>query len=97
MTITLNLKPEVEAGLLAQARGMTLEDYLLSLVEEAAVAQTQKPETPRGNPAWSGRMACSFTGPETPCPPMWLTTLFGAAAKNALSKSLASVLEAVFR
>jgi hypothetical protein len=38
MTVTLNLKPEVEAGLLAQARasGMPLEQYLLSLVESAA-------------------------------------------------------------
>ena len=35
MTVTLNLKPEVEAGLLAQAQasGMTVEEYLLSLVE----------------------------------------------------------------
>jgi hypothetical protein len=38
MTVTLNLKPEVEAGLLAQAKasGMSLEEYLLSVVEEAA-------------------------------------------------------------
>ena len=38
MTVTLNLKPEVEAGLSAQARanGMTLEEYLLSIVEGAA-------------------------------------------------------------
>ena len=38
MTVTLNLKPEVEAGLLAraQASGMALEEYLLSLVEGAA-------------------------------------------------------------
>lgn len=38
MTVTLNLKPEVEAGLLAQARanGMALDEYLLSLAEEAA-------------------------------------------------------------
>ncbi|MCX6630671.1 MAG: hypothetical protein NTW28_23895 [Candidatus Solibacter sp.] len=35
MTVTLNLKPEVEAGLLAQARdnGMSLEGYLQQLVE----------------------------------------------------------------
>ncbi len=35
MTVTLNLKPEVEAGLVAQAReaDMTLEDYLESLIE----------------------------------------------------------------
>jgi hypothetical protein len=39
MTVTLHLKPEVEAGLLAQAQanGMVLEDYVLTLVEEAAM------------------------------------------------------------
>jgi len=38
MTVTLHLKPEVEAGLLAraQASGVALEEYLLSLAEEAA-------------------------------------------------------------
>jgi len=38
MTVTLHLKPEVEAGLMAQARasGMGLEEYLLSMVERAA-------------------------------------------------------------
>jgi hypothetical protein len=37
MTVTLNLKPELEAGLLsqAQARGMTVEEYLVSVVEGA--------------------------------------------------------------
>ena len=41
MTITLHLKPEVEAGLTAQARsrGMILEDYLLTLVEDVALPQ----------------------------------------------------------
>jgi hypothetical protein len=35
MTVTLTLKPEVEAGLLDQARttGMSVEEYLLSVVE----------------------------------------------------------------
>jgi hypothetical protein len=35
VTVTLNLRPEVEVGLLAQAQvtGMTLEEYLLSVVE----------------------------------------------------------------
>ena len=39
MTVTLHLKPELEAGLLAkaQASGMPLEDHLLSLMEDAAV------------------------------------------------------------
>ena len=38
MTVTLHLKPKVEAGLLAraQASGVALEEYLLSLAEEAA-------------------------------------------------------------
>ena len=37
MSVTLNLKPEVEAGMLAQAQaaGMTVEEYLGSLVENA--------------------------------------------------------------
>jgi len=40
MTVALNLKAEVEAGLLAQAQanGMTLEEYLLSLLEGLAVS-----------------------------------------------------------
>lgn len=35
MTVTLTFKSEVEAGLLAQARttGMSVEEYLLSIVE----------------------------------------------------------------
>jgi hypothetical protein len=38
VTVTLNLKPEVEASLLAQAEasGMSLDEYLLFVVEEAA-------------------------------------------------------------
>ncbi len=44
MTVTLRLKPEVEAGLLrqAQASGMTLEDYLLSMVEGAVLLKAQE-------------------------------------------------------
>jgi hypothetical protein len=40
MTVTLNLRPELEAGLLAQAQasGKTVEDYLLSVVESAVLA-----------------------------------------------------------
>ena len=43
MTVTLHLKPEVEAGLLARAAatGMALEEYLLSLAEEAALQATR--------------------------------------------------------
>src|SRR5579859_5903580 len=60
MTVTLKLKPEVEAGLLAQAEasGMTLEEYLLSLVESAALAKEQKissaEERATAFEAWSG-------------------------------------------
>lgn len=44
MTVTLKLKPEVEAGLLtqAQARGMSLEEYLLAMMEEASLVKTQE-------------------------------------------------------
>jgi len=44
MTVTLKLKPEVEAGLLRQARasGMTLEEYLLFMVEGAVMLETPK-------------------------------------------------------
>jgi len=44
MTVTLKLKPEVEAGLLEQARasGMTLEEYLLSMVEGAVLLKAQE-------------------------------------------------------
>lgn len=42
MTVTLHLTPKVEAGLLAQAEasGMALEEYLLSLAEAAAIQTT---------------------------------------------------------
>lgn len=44
MTVSLKLKPEVEAGLLEQARasGMTLEEYLLSMVEGAVLLKAQE-------------------------------------------------------
>jgi len=48
MTVTLKLKPEIEAGLLARAKtsGMTLEEYLLFLVEASVISgkQTLAPE-----------------------------------------------------
>lgn len=39
MTVTLNLKPEVEAELFAQAQaaGMTVEGYLLSMIQDAVL------------------------------------------------------------
>ena len=59
MTVTLNLKPEIEAGLVtqAQASGMTVEEYLLSVVEGVVLPATQKalPEEERATAfeAWS--------------------------------------------
>ena len=48
MTVTLNFKPDVEAGLLAQAQasGMTVEEYLLSMVEGAVAPATRKTRSP---------------------------------------------------
>jgi hypothetical protein len=48
MTVTLNLKPEVEAGLLAQAQasGMTEEEYLLSMVEGVVLPAAHKMLSP---------------------------------------------------
>ncbi len=58
MSVTLNLKPEVEAGLIAQAQanGMTLEEYLLSMVEGAALGTALKlspEERAKAFEAWS--------------------------------------------
>jgi hypothetical protein len=51
MTVILHLKPEVEASLLAQAQasGVALEEYLLSLAEEAAL-QTSASKTTLAQP-----------------------------------------------
>jgi hypothetical protein len=48
MTVTLKFKPEVEAGLLAQAQasGMTVEEYILSMVEGAVFLENQKTLSP---------------------------------------------------
>lgn len=48
MTITIKLKPEIEAELLAQAQanGMSLKDYLLSMVEGVALSASQKASSP---------------------------------------------------
>lgn len=44
MTVTLNLNPELEAGLLAQAQatGMTVEAYVQSVVEGAVLPTIQE-------------------------------------------------------
>ncbi len=48
MTVALHLKPELQAGLLAQAQatGKTLEEYLLSLVEGTVMPPNRKGLTP---------------------------------------------------
>jgi hypothetical protein len=48
MAVTINLKPEVEAGLSAQAHanGMTVEDYLQSIVELVVLPAPWKALTP---------------------------------------------------
>jgi len=61
MTVTLKFKPEVEAGLLvqAQASGMSVEEYVLSLVEEtvlpAARTRLSPEERAAAFEAWSAR------------------------------------------
>ena len=48
MTVTLKFKPDVEAGLLAQAQasGMTVEEYILSMVEGVVFPGAQKALSP---------------------------------------------------
>jgi hypothetical protein len=48
MTVTLKFKPEVEAGLLAQAEasGMNLEQYILFIVEGAVLPATPNTLSP---------------------------------------------------
>jgi hypothetical protein len=47
MTVTLHLAPEIEAGLIAQAEasGMAVEEYLLSVVESAVLKSSQKEQS----------------------------------------------------
>jgi hypothetical protein len=48
MTVTLNLRPETQAGLevLARAAGKSVEDYLLAMVEGATVSTGTGPRSP---------------------------------------------------
>ena len=48
MTVTLNFKPEIEAGLLAQAQAsrMTVEEFLLSMVEGVVQPETKNALSP---------------------------------------------------
>jgi hypothetical protein len=53
MTVKLQLKPEVEAGLLAQAqeRGLSLEAYLEQVLQERSRTLTPPSIDPAGGPA----------------------------------------------
>jgi len=59
MTVTLNFRPEVEAGLLAQAQssGMSVEEYVLSVVEGTVLPAVKNRLSPEERPsvfeAWS--------------------------------------------
>jgi len=61
MTVTLKFKPEVEAGLLAraQANGMSVEAYVLSVVEGTVVPAVKNRLSPEERAAafeaWSAR------------------------------------------
>ncbi|MBZ5670502.1 MAG: hypothetical protein LAO04_12325 [Acidobacteriia bacterium] len=61
MTVTLKFKPEVEAGLLAQAQanGMSVEEYVLSVVEGTVLPGVKNRLSPEERAAafeaWSAR------------------------------------------
>ena len=61
MTVTLKFKPEVEAGLMAQAQasGMSVEEYLLSVVEGTMLPAGKNRLSPEERAvafeAWSAR------------------------------------------
>jgi hypothetical protein len=61
MTVTLRLKPELEAGLVDQARasGMSVEEYVLWLVEGAVLPAVKNRLSPEERAAafeaWSAR------------------------------------------
>jgi hypothetical protein len=67
VTVTLNLKPEVEAGVLAQAEaaGLTLEAYLQQLVEAELSAKTIESGRPEeGGLVWeNGLLVYRSSGP----------------------------------
>jgi hypothetical protein len=69
VTVTLNLKPELEAGLLAQvqATGLTLEDYLQQLVERELSAEAIEAGWPEGSGmVWENGLLVYRTGSPLP-------------------------------
>lgn len=63
VTVTLTLKPELEAGLVAQAhaKGMTLEEYLLSLIEGASFSAENPELSPEKRAAAFQKWVASHT------------------------------------
>ena len=69
MSVTLNLKPEVEAGLAAhaQATGMTLEDYLQRLIERDVSADAVETSQQEGSGmVWENGLFIYGTGSALP-------------------------------
>jgi len=66
MTVTLDLKPEITAGLLALAdgSGMSLEDYLLAMVEGTVLTRSSQTLSPQEKAAAWRESAKRF--PDTP-------------------------------
>ncbi len=62
MTLTLHLKPELEAGLMAQAQanGLDLEHYVLALVERALPSGFLQSDTESGARAEAVRRMREF-------------------------------------
>lgn len=69
MTVTLNLKPEVEAELLAEAQavGMSLEGYLQHLVERELSAKSMPQDPSEGSGmVWENGLYVYRTGRPLP-------------------------------
>ncbi|HLJ89020.1 MAG TPA: hypothetical protein VKZ53_19525 [Candidatus Angelobacter sp.] len=69
MTVTLNLTPEIEAGLWAQARaaGVTLEVYLQHLVEkDLSAKETPPPASEESGMVWENGLLVYRTGRPLP-------------------------------
>jgi hypothetical protein len=66
MTVTIDLKPETTAGLLALAHesGMSLEEYLITMVEGTVVSRSAKTLSPEERAAVWRETAKRF--PDTP-------------------------------
>ena len=71
MTVTLNLKPELEAGIFAQAQasGMSIEAYLLSVIEGAVLPSIRQRVSPEERAAAFETWSVSHRPPRSPITP----------------------------